>query len=196
MTTEQSSQTTSTSNQTVQSHGLSRWNRFLTLVILSLVVVGIDQLTKVYAVRHWKGEPPQIFFNDLFRIEYAENDGAFLSLLANASHDVRFWILTVSNGLVLVGLAIGLIVPRRMSLMSYLPLALVVAGGLGNLIDRVRFQYVIDFMNLGIGSLRTGIFNVADMAITAGFFLIVPLLFQKDPKPTAAPAPNAKSTKE
>ncbi|HWL10414.1 MAG TPA: signal peptidase II [Planctomicrobium sp.] len=162
---------------------LSRGSRIRSLALLILVIVGLDQASKAHAVYHWKGQPPQIFFNDLFRIEYAENHGAFLSLLANTPPEVRFWVLTVSNGIVLLGLAIGLIVPRRMELMSYLPLALVVAGGLGNLIDRVRFRYVIDFLNLGIGDLRTGIFNVADMAISAGFLLIIPLLFRKEPQP-------------
>ncbi len=165
---------------------LSRWARLQSLVALIVLTVGVDQASKLYAVKHWKGEPPQIFFGDLFRIEYAENHGAFLSLLADTPPEVRFWILTVSNGFVLIAFAFGLLLPRRMALMNFLPLALVVAGGLGNLIDRVRFRYVIDFLNLGIGDLRTGIFNVADMAITLGFFLILPLLFVKDSAPADA----------
>ncbi|WP_175516958.1 signal peptidase II [Planctomicrobium piriforme] len=159
------------------------------LLFLTLLLVGLDQATKLYAVEHLMGQAPQSFFYDLFRIEFAKNEGAFLSLLANMPGEVRFWILTVVNGLVLIGIAVSLLLPRRMAFYSFLPLALVVAGGLGNLIDRIRFNYVIDFLNLGIGGLRTGIFNVADMAITAGFFLMIPLLMQKDPAKAPAPSP-------
>jgi signal peptidase II len=55
-----------------------------------------------------------------------------------------------------------------------LGLALVAGGGLGNLVDRFRLRgYVIDFMNLGLGPVRTGVFNVADVAIVAGVILLV-----------------------
>jgi signal peptidase II len=92
-------------------------------------------------------------------------------------------VLTVANGAVLIALAAYLLAARRMHFWTFLPLALVIGGGIGNLIDRVRFGYVIDFFNLGIGNLRTGIFNVADMAITAGFLIMLPLAFLPDPQP-------------
>jgi len=194
MTEPTSEPVTTSGTPAIPPRGLTRRTRLIALLTLCLVTVGLDQWTKWYAVHHWKGAPPQIYLNGIFRIEYAENHGAFLSLLANTPPEVRFWILTVSNGFILLGLAIGLVVPRRVGMSSFLPLALVVAGGIGNLIDRVRFRYVIDFLNLGIGELRTGIFNVADMAITAGFLLILPFLFQSPssevPKPDAAPGPE------
>jgi signal peptidase II len=159
------------------SSGLARRTRWGLLLVITAVTVLLDQLSKIYAVQYWKGQPPQVFLGDLFRIQYAENDGAFLSLLANMPETVRFWILTVINGLVLAGMAVYLLTGRCMNFKTFLPLALIVAGGMGNLIDRIRFNFVIDFFNLGIGNLRTGIFNVADMAITAGFILILPLVF-------------------
>ena len=58
---------------------------------------------------------------------------------------------------------------------------LVMGGGFGNLIDRIYNQgRVVDFMNLGIGSLRTGVFNVADLAVTFGAIAVVCLSFQRD----------------
>lgn len=178
---------------------LSRCRRVELLLALTLVIVGLDQYSKVYAVRHWKGQPVQSFAGDTFRIEYAENRGAFLSLLSDTPEQVRFAVLTVINGLVLLGFGIYLLTARQMALFSFLALSLVVAGGIGNLIDRIRFGYVIDYFNLGWGSLRTGIFNVADMAITAGFLLLIPLALRGDPKPADAtandsPAPAATSS--
>jgi len=151
---------------------VSRSTRVPVLLGTTALALVLDQLSKVYAMTHWKDTPVMSFLNDIFRIEYAENHGAFLSLLANMPDEVRFWILTVINGVVLIGLAVYLLAARSVSSASFLPLVLVVAGGVGNLIDRIRFGYVVDFLNLGIGNLRTGIFNIADMFITAGFILM------------------------
>jgi signal peptidase II len=159
-----------------------RWSLLLSLVA---VIVAVDQWSKAYAVAHWRGRPMQSYFNDLFRIEYAENPGAFLSLLAGMPEAVRFWVLVVINGIVLAGVSVWLLSSRRVTLSLFIPFSLFIAGGIGNLIDRIRFGVVIDFFNLGVGSLRTGIFNVADMAITAGFLLMLPLLFRGEP--TAEP---------
>src|SRR5687768_7175296 len=91
------------------------------------------------------------------------------------SSSARFWILTVANSALIVGLLIVLITRWRMSSLQFTGLALMVGGGLGNLIDRlINDGRVVDFLNVGIGPLRTGIFNVADLAITAG---AVALLF-------------------
>jgi signal peptidase II len=96
-------------------------------------------------------------------LTYTENRGAFLSLGANLPADVRAWLF---NGVVAVGLAaLAVYVARHPDV----PLALVLAGGVGNLIDRLRFEgRVTDFLYLHAGPLHTGVFNVADMAITLG----------------------------
>lgn len=167
-----------------------RW-RFAFLAVVLVTCVGCDQTTKQLAVNHLKGAPPQSYLGDVFRIHYAENPGAFLSLAANLPPEVRFWLLTVINGVVL--LFVGSIVFLRADLdrVSLVALTLILAGGIGNLIDRVTTQngVVIDFLNLGIGSLRTGVFNVADMAISTGFVLLLPYVFRKtDESPTVAEA--------
>lgn len=160
------------------------------LLGLLIVVAGIDQWSKVYAVEHWKDQPRQSYLNDLFRIEYAQNEGAFLSLFAGLPEAARFWILTVCNGLLLLGVAVYLLRSRQLDRWTFWALGLVVAGGVGNLIDRARFGYVIDYFNLGIAlgdrEIRTGIFNVADMAITAGFIMMVPMLFRGEAQPRPA----------
>ncbi|MCA8999859.1 MAG: signal peptidase II [Planctomycetaceae bacterium] len=157
---------------TTDDQPLSTKRRWVLFVVIIAGLVALDQWSKWYAVAHWQGIPRQSFLGDTFRIEYAENHGAFLSFLAGASPEVRFWTLTVMNGLVLVGLAIYLLWSKDVAFWSFFALTLVVGGGIGNLIDRARFHYVIDYFNIGIGSLRSGIFNVADMAITAGFLIM------------------------
>lgn len=158
--------------------------RLIWFVMIVFVVVAVDQWSKVYAVREWKGQPTQSFLGDTFRIQYAENHGAFLSLFAGLSESARFWILTVANAALLLGVSTFLLSPRRVERWTFVALTLVVAGGMGNLIDRASYGYVIDYFNIGIGSVRSGIFNVADMAISAGFLMLVPYLLRGEPQAT------------
>lgn len=168
-----------------------RTTRWIALTAMILALVGCDQGLKYYAVQNWKGQPDISFAGGMFKIQYAENPGAFLSLLGNFSPEIRFWTLTVANGVLLAGLMIYLLWPSRQHALIFFALGLVLAGGIGNLIDRIRINAVIDFFNLGVGGLRTGIFNIADMAITAGFLLMLPLVYYGD---TLQPAEQESSS--
>lgn len=171
---------------------MSRTSRIRLMLVLLVSLVSLDQATKQYAVTHWKDQPRQSFINDMFRIEYAENKGAFLSLFGNLSKTARYAILVIGNGVLLVALAIAILLMPQIDRWGYVAWALVFVGGIGNLIDRIRINAVMDFLNLGFGSVvRTGIFNVADMAITAGFLMLVPQIFRSAPTETVTPEPTA-----
>ena len=98
------------------------------------------------------------------------------------------WLLLVAvNTLVAAGLVVILVWYSNMPAVRAVACALLLGGAIGNLIDRVRFDgLVIDFMNLGVGPLRTGIFNVADVAITVGAVLLVLPQFAPKPPPDSA----------
>ena len=175
--------------------------RALLLCTCIVALLAVDQASKVYARQHWRGtsEEPLVYLGGLFRIQYAENPGAFLSLLGGVDPQVRFWLLTVGNGLILAAVAGYLLLGKLRELWTWSALAMIAGGGIGNLIDRVRFDcHVIDFLLLTtvpvelpvVGALRTGIFNVADIAITAGFLMLVPTVFRSTP-PADSPAPAA-----
>ena len=103
---------------------------------------------------------------------------------------LRFWLLTVATAVLLLGLAVFLIVQWQMPRFSFIALSCVLAGGLGNMIDRlVHDGRVIDFLNLGLGSLRTGIFNIADIAITGGVVLLWTASLRKAPQPDESAKP-------
>ena len=144
---------------------------FLILLICSLCV-GCDQFTKVQATKYLSDQPTMSFLWDTFRLQYSLNTGAMLSLGANLSDGVRALIFTYGVGLFLIILAIYTIFKQHPPLTT-IALSLFLGGGIGNLIDRYFQGYVVDFLNVGIGWLRTGIFNVADMAVMLGFGILI-----------------------
>ncbi|MEZ4639561.1 MAG: signal peptidase II [Caldilineaceae bacterium] len=148
--------------------------RIAILLIVMLVSVGCDQATKSVAQNTLAGSEPFIFLNGMVRLQYAENPGAFLSLGAGLPNDVQHWIFVVLVALILVGVFVFMLrSSMQMHVLALVGLALFVGGGLGNLIDRLMNDgRVVDFMNVGIGPVRTGIFNVADMALMAGIGLL------------------------
>lgn len=151
----------------------SRIKRLILGVAILSSSILLDQATKNIATQHLKLKPSFSFMGDSVRLQYAENKGAFLGLGNRLSPTVRFWLLTVATTLLLVGLCIFLIVKWNTSQPSFIALTLILSGGIGNMIDRIfNDGRVIDFLNLGVGSLRTGIFNVADIAITVGCILL------------------------
>jgi len=153
-------------------------------MFVMVVCLALDQTTKYYAFENLQGKPMESYMGDTFRIQYATNTGAFLGLGNALPENVRFWLFNVFTGVVVAGIFVYLLMASKMKAIESVAFALLVSGGIGNLIDRVmRGGYVVDFMNMGIGKLRTGIFNVADMAIMAGIFLLLTYkFFEKDPE--------------
>lgn len=143
------------------------------LMFLLLSCVGCDQATKILAKSHLASRLPMDYLNGAVRIQYAENTGAFLSLGANLPEEARFILFVLLVGPILItGLAFAFR-SDRMAPAQKMGLILAVGGGMGNLIDRIAHGAVVDFVSLGIGPLRTGIFNLADVAITAGLVLFL-----------------------
>lgn len=152
---------------------MSRFTRSLLVFLLLVLCVGCDQLTKEVAHQYLALQPPQSWFHDTVRLQYAENTGAFLSLGGDLSEGLRVFLFQVFPALCLVVLAIVLFA-QPIPLSTTIAWSFMLSGGLGNLLDRIMNDgRVIDFMNLGIGPLRTGIFNVADVCITIGVSLLV-----------------------
>lgn len=174
-----------------------RWLRWGTMLAVLTMCVGCDQFTKHIAREHLDGSPPRNFLAGTVRLIYAENPGAFLGLGGQLPPRARWLVLVAINSLVATALVGVLVWHSKLSPVRAAACTLLLAGALGNLIDRVRFDgLVIDFMNLGVGPLRTGIFNVADMAIMLGAgMLIVPQLAPQPPSEPAAaddtPAPQS-----
>jgi signal peptidase II len=137
------------------------------LVAIIVLTIAADQLTKQLARTTLLREPPRRY--GVLTLLYAENSGAFLSLGANLPPHTRELIF---SGVVAVALLAGLwaLVTNRIGgTADSIAVAFILGGGIGNLIDRLaREGRVTDFLYLALGPLHTGVFNVADVAITGG----------------------------
>ena len=145
---------------------------YLLLVAVLAATIGCDRVTKRIATDTLAGAPNQSFLGGTITVLHAENRGGFLSLGAELSPRGRTAVFVVATGLVLVVVGIGML-RSRLAPWPLLGATLFVAGGASNWFDRVTHGTVIDFLNVGIGPVRTGVFNVADMAILAGLGLII-----------------------
>jgi signal peptidase II len=149
------------------------WKRIVTIFIVTISCVGCDQSTKILASEYLPKGQMSSYLNDILRIGYTENIGAFLGLGSNLSEGIRFGVFVVLVGAFLFGLLAYLIFNSKQNLSSLIAFSLIFSGGLSNFYDRAfNNGAVIDFLNIGVGSLRTGIFNVADIAIMLGVFML------------------------
>ena len=161
-----------------------RWTRLILLGAIILTCVGCDQTTKKIASHQLSADKTHSYFSDTLRFQFARNPGGFLSLGGNWNHQVRTGIFIGINTLFMSILFGVLIFRRKLSLKIFVCLAYILAGGIGNLIDRASQNgLVTDFINIGVGPVRTGIFNIADVAIMFGAIglVVVFLLTKKQP---------------
>ena len=136
-------------------------------LLLSAVVVLIDQVTKTYITRNF-GEFEFTRILPILDITRMHNVGAAFSFLASASGWQR-WVFIGLAVVVSVGITVWLLrLPRSAHVLLAAGLALVLGGALGNLIDRIRLGHVIDFIHFHWDQAYFPAFNVADSAITVG----------------------------
>ena len=160
----------------------------LGLVATMVTTVGCDRVTKHVATAALAGRPARSMLADTVRLAYVQNAGGFLSLGADLPEAARTSLFIVATGLLLLALvAYG--IRLRWRGWAAFGLALFVAGGVSNWVDRVLHGSVIDFINVGVGPLRTGVFNVADVAIMVGVGIVLVSEFTR-PSNRVRPRPD------
>ena len=140
-------------------------------LLLSLVVVGLDQLSKYWALGALTLHSPQPVVPH-FDLTLVFNQGAAFSFLSDAGGWQR-WFFVVLATLVSVILVVWILRLGRGQRWLGGALALVLGGAVGNLIDRVRFGHVVDFIDLYYQGYHWPAFNIADSAITAGAVMLL-----------------------
>ncbi len=160
---------------------ISRTKKKVIQLVIDLVafilLVAADQITKYIAVLHLKDQPSVELIPDVFELQYLENRGAAFGMLQNGKVFFVFAAIVMLTAIVFV--LIKAPVSRK-----YRPwhvfLVMIAAGGIGNMIDRLRLDYVIDFLYFSL--INFPIFNVADIFVSVGtaLFAVFILFFCKE----------------
>jgi signal peptidase II len=143
----------------------------LGFVVAALVFVA-DQLAKWLMIGPLQLESVgQIALLPIFNLTWTENNGISLGLL-NASTETGRWLLVAMTAAIAVGVAVWIVREKQRG--DLIALGMILGGALGNILDRVRFGYVVDFADLHFGAFRPFlIFNVADAAISIGVVILL-----------------------
>lgn len=138
---------------------------------LAAVILVLDQITKVWAVSALELYRP-VEVLPFFNLTLLHNTGAAFSFLADAGGWQR-WFFAGLTLVIGIGIAVWLVRLRPEERLTRLCLALILGGAIGNLIDRVRLGYVIDFLDFHAAGWHWPAFNIADAAISCGAVLLI-----------------------
>lgn len=141
-----------------------RLKKLLALAVAAVLIV-VDQITKALVVENLRDAGVVKVIPGLLEFVYLENTGTAFGLFAGMT-----WVISLLTGLIALVLAGALVLYKKHSVFSFLSATLLLAGGTGNLIDRVVQGYVVDFIHI---TFFPYIFNVADCFVTVGAALLV-----------------------
>ena len=145
------------------------------LMIFIAAMIGIDQLTKYLIVSSFPLHHGEALINNFLTFYYVQNTGSAFSFLADKS-----WGIYVLSGIsTLLAVVVFVFLIKSVKVNEYLvacSLSLLFAGAIGNLIDRFRLHYVVDFIRFDFGSYTFPIFNVADICAVLGTFMLIAIM--------------------
>ncbi|MBZ0105334.1 MAG: signal peptidase II [Sulfuricella denitrificans] len=139
-------------------------------LLCSAAIIALDQLTKHWVVQAF-GYGDILPLTSYFNLVRAHNSGAAFSFLAGAGGWQRLFFISVAS--IASAVIFHLLRKHHRQTLFSLALSLVLGGALGNLIDRIRWGYVVDFLDFFYRGYHWPAFNVADMAITGGVMLLI-----------------------
>lgn len=142
-------------------------------ILGAVVIVLLDQVTKIAIVKNFFLHESRPVIDGFFNIVYVMNPGAAFGFLAGASETFRY-IFFIGITVLVIALIIYYIVKSTSQNIIYIiSLTLIFGGAVGNLIDRIRFGSVVDFLDIYIGTAHWPAFNVADSSISIGAVLMI-----------------------
>jgi len=158
---------------------------------VSLAVLFLDQWTKGIITRTMDVHQSRTIVNDVFDLTYVRNTGAAFGLFASVDSSLKAILLNSVAVVVFLIVSAYALRSSHKSVRLQLGLALILGGAVGNLLDRVRFGYVVDFLDFSVSGHHWPAFNVADSAICIGVGLLFLDMLRNDedaePRPDAAP---------
>lgn len=153
--------------------------RYCILLGIAAVVVVLDQLTKWWAMGAIPEHRSIVVIQGFFDLVNIRNRGAAFGFLNRSDIEWQFWLFLGAT--IVAAMAIwGLVRNSRHDPLLFSSLGLILGGAFGNLIDRIRFRAVVDFLDFYVGDWHWPAFNVADIAICVGAFLTCVAMYQAD----------------
>ena len=166
---------------------MSRGLRYLLLAFIGVAVVVVDQITKLWIMESMRLHESIPIIPNLFSLTYIRNPGAAFGLLAGSSNAFRMVFFGITSLFALALLGTILVRLPEKDWIGQLSIAGILGGAIGNLIDRLRFGEVIDFLDVYIEPYHWPAFNVADSAISVGVVcLIIHFAFERKETPLTA----------
>ena len=172
---------------------MSRGSRYVLLALIGLVVIVVDQGTKYWIMQSMRLHESIPIIPNLFSLTYIRNPGAAFGLLAGSSNAFRMVFFGITSLFALALLGTILIRLPEKDWIGQLSIAGILGGAIGNLIDRLRFGEVVDFLDVYVESYHWPAFNVADSAISVGVVCLI-LHFAFERKQNPFPSPETPSS--
>lgn len=138
----------------------------LVMILLIIAFIYLDQLSKYLAVIYLKGGESFPIIKNVLHLTYVENEGAAFGMLKD-----HRWIFMIISSVAIIGLFVYLVKNHKASRLQNVALTMIIAGGIGNMIDRVVLGYVVDFIDFTL--INFAIFNVADSFVCVGVGLLI-----------------------
>lgn len=147
-------------------------------VAVAVILLAVDQLTKFLAIQRLKDKPAYVLIDGVLELDYLENRGSAFGMFQNQ----RGFILTLGLLFVILLLFLLFKLPDRKKYnLLHICITGVIAGGIGNMLDRLRFEYVVDFISFIL--INYPIFNVADIYVvvsTVGLFILFLFVYKDE----------------
>ncbi len=147
-------------------------------LVIVVLLVGLDQFTKHLAINRLKGQEAYVLIDGVLELQYLENRGSAFGMLQNQ----KILILFMGAIFLMVILMLLFRLPQqRKYCLLHILMSFIIAGGIGNMIDRIRFDYVVDFISFVL--IHFPIFNVADCYIVCGviaLFILILFVFKEE----------------
>lgn len=148
-------------------------------LVIAAALVGVDQLIKVWAVNYLSTVDTMPLIPNILHLTYAENRGAAFSILQN-----RTTFLIIMSSILIVGFIVVMCMKKLKHPLLIFGASFIVAGGAGNLIDRIFRGFVVDYVD--VRAIHFAIFNFADSCITIGVILLIIYILFFDKKEKVA----------
>ena len=153
--------------------------RNISISIIIALSIFLDQISKILIRNNVEQYSDIKLIGEYFILTNVENSGAFLGMGSGFSPIMKSVFLIILPIIVLISIIIYVYRDKEIDKISLIGFSIIIGGGIGNIFDRIMYGSVTDFLFIDLGGIfKTGIFNIADLAVTTGMILILLMSFK------------------